>query len=41
VEGFDERQVFRARDNSAYLHEYDISTLERWASLSRFLSFGS
>ena len=26
VKDFDQRQVFRARDNGAYPHEYDIST---------------
>jgi hypothetical protein len=29
VPEFDERQVFRARDNKTYLHEFDIGTLER------------
>ncbi|PSC69902.1 BTB POZ and MATH domain-containing 2-like isoform A [Micractinium conductrix] len=29
VPGFDERQVFRARDNTTYLHEYEIDTIER------------
>lgn len=28
VADFDERQVFRARDNASYPHEYDISALE-------------
>lgn len=28
VEDFDERQVFRARDNAAYTHEYELCALE-------------
>lgn len=31
VEDFDERQVFRARDNAAYTHEYKLSVFERRA----------
>jgi hypothetical protein len=28
VEDFDERQVFRARDNASYLHEFTLLALE-------------
>ena len=30
VEDFDERQLFRARDNATYVHEFDLASLDRW-----------
>jgi hypothetical protein len=33
VKDFDDRQVFRARDNGAYLHEYNIETTRRWGAI--------